>query len=386
MEKGGDNTPRPTPDEILARVMRQETKSGRGRHKIFIGFAAGVGKTYEMLSEANRRKQRGQDVVIGFVETYGRKGTEGQIGDLEIIPRKVIEYRGATFEEMDVDAILTRHPEMALVDELAHTNVPGSTREKRWQDVELLLDAGINVLSTMNVQHLESLNDVIHDITGVWVRETVPDRIIREANEYKMVDITPRALLHRLERGDIYPSDKIGQALQNWFREGNLNALREIALREIAHEVDEDLADYRREHRIDKPWAVHDKIMVCVSPNRSSLRLIRRGWRIAQRLQGDIVAVYVMNQSLSKNEAAICQDNLELAQRLNVPVVTLKGNVADELIRYSRENDITQIVIGHSTRSRWQELIHGSVINRLMRALRMIDILVVSTPHEPADR
>src|SRR5579862_61708 len=231
MDKDLSSEKRPTPEELLARVMREEKEQKCGRLKIFLGFAAGVGKTFEMLNEGNRRKQkRGQDVVVGYVETHGRAGTEEQLGDLEVIPRKKIEYRGATFGEMDTEAIRKRHPQWVLIDELAHTNVPGSEREKRWQDVEVLLDAGINVATTMNVQHLESLNDVVHDITGVWVRETVPDRIVREAEEVKMVDITPHALINRLERGDIYKPDKVQQAMGSWFREGNLNALREIAL------------------------------------------------------------------------------------------------------------------------------------------------------------
>jgi two-component system sensor histidine kinase KdpD len=203
---------RPSPEEVLARVRREEDRLSRGRLKMFLGFAAGVGKTFETLNEARRRKERGQDVVVGYVETHGRKATAEQIGDLEVIPRRKTQHRGATFEEMDTDAILARHPEVVLVDELAHTNVPGSPREKRWQDVEVLLNAGISVLSTMNVQHIESLNDTIRDITGVTVRETVPDRVVREADELEFADVTPRALINRLERGDIYPPGKIEQA------------------------------------------------------------------------------------------------------------------------------------------------------------------------------
>jgi two-component system sensor histidine kinase KdpD len=369
---------RPTPEELLARVMREEKERKRGRLKIFLGFAAGVGKTYEMLNEATRRKERGQDVVVGYVETHGRRGTEEQLGDLEIIPRKKIDYRGATFEEMDTEAILKRHPRWVLVDELAHTNVPGAEREKRWQDVEALLDAGINVATTMNVQHLESLNDTVHDITGIWVRETVPDRLLHDAAEIKMVDITPRSLINRLERGDIYKADKVQQALQNWFREGNLSALREIALREVAHEVDEDVEAYRKERHVTETWATHDRVMVCISPDRTSLRLIRRGWRLAQRLRADISAVYVENKPPDETQKEILRNDFALADRLGVPVVTLHGDVAGEIIRYARENQITQIVVGHSDRTRAQELLHGSIINRLTRELRAIDILIVA--------
>ncbi len=373
---------KPTAEELLARVMREEKRQTCGRLKIFLGFAAGVGKTFEMLSEAQRRRKRGQDVVVGYVETHGRAGTDEQLADLEVIPRKKLEYRGTTFEEMDTDAILERRPQVVLVDELAHTNVPGSEREKRWQDVEALLNAGINVLTTMNVQHLESLNDTVHDITGVWVRETVPDRILTEADEVVMVDITPRALLHRLERGDIYKADKVEQAKGAWFREGNLSALREIALREIAHEVDEDVSAYRRERRIKETWATHDRIMVCISPTKPSFRLIRRGWRIGERLHGDVVAVYVEEAAVTAEEQEILKNDFALADRLKVPVVTLHGDVAAELIRYAQENQITQIVIGHSSRSRWHELIHGSIVNKLARALRSVDILVVAAPPE----
>ncbi|MES2462735.1 MAG: universal stress protein [Armatimonadota bacterium] len=370
---------RSTPEEILARVTEEERRTGRGRLKIFVGFAAGVGKTFEMLTEAQRRRERGQNVVIGYVETHGRKGTEEQVGDLPIVPRKKVEYRRATFEEMDTDAILALHPHTALVDELAHTNVPGSGREKRWQDVDVLLSAGINVMSTLNVQHLESLNDAVYDVTGVRVRETVPDHVLRDADEVVMVDITPRALVNRLERGDIYKAEKIEQAKANWFREGNLAALREIALREIAHEVDDDLAAYRREHHVGGPISTHDRIMVCLSPTQSSLRLLRRGWRTAQRLKGEIVAVYVESRAPNAKEQETLRNDFALADRLKISVVTLNGrDIAAELIRYAHDHGTTQMVLGHSDRSRWKEFLRGSIINRITRELRSVDILIVA--------
>ncbi len=382
MDSDDGNEGRPNPEELLARVMREEEQAKRGYHKIFLGFAAGAGKTYEMLSEANRRNRRGEDVVIGYVETHGRKGTQEQLGELEVIPRLRVEYRGVTLEEMDTDAILKRSPQIVLVDELAHTNVPGSPRGKRWQDVELLIEAGIGVLSTMNVQHLESLNDLVHDITGIWVRETVPDRIIHEADEKMVVDLPPQALINRLERGDIYPPDKVDQALRNWFREGNLIALREIALREVAFDVDTQLSSYRREHRIEQTWAARDRIIVCLSPTTSSMRLIRRGWRIAQRLKGDMVAVYVESRPLKEKEQEVLRNDFALAERLDIPVVTLYGDIAEELIHYASKNQITQIVVGASSRTRWQELIHGSIISQLARELRTTDILIVAAPRE----
>lgn len=373
---------RQSPDEILARIQREEDRLSRGRLKVFMGFAAGVGKTYEMLNEAGRRKSRGQDVVVGYVETHGRKGTEEQIGDLEVIPRRKVDYRGTAFEEMDTEAILARSPKVCLVDELAHTNVPGSEHEKRWQDVELLLKAGINVLTTMNVQHLESLNDTVHDITGVWVRETVPDRVLREADEVVLVDITPEALMNRLERGDIYKPEKVTQALSNFFRGGNLSALREIAMREAAHSVDEAMEEYRRDRHISDTWATHDRIMVCISPTRPSLRLLRRAWRMSQRMKGDVVALYVEDHPPTPSQQEVLKNDMALADRLGVPVITLHGNVATELVRYAREHNITHVVLGHSNRSRWQELAHGSIVNTLTRDLRAIDILIVAAPPE----
>ena len=246
----------------------------------------------------------------------------------------------------------------------------------------MLLDAGINVLTTLNVQHLESLNDTVQEITGVRVRETVPDRIVREADEVKMVDITPRALIHRLERGDIYSRDKVQQALGNWFREGNLSALREIALREIAQEVEDDVSAYRKDKHVTDPWNTKDRIMVCISPDCSSMRLIRRGWRISQRLHAEIIAVFVESRPLTETDKEILKNDFALADRLNIPVVTLTGDVAQQLIQYARENRITQIIIGHSDRTRWQEFVHGSIINRLITSLRTIDILLVAAAED----
>lgn len=353
---------------------------GCGRLKIYLGFAAGVGKTFRMLEEGNRRKNRGQDVVIGIIETHQRRGTVAELGDLEVVPRQKIAYRGVTLEEMDTEAILARRPQICLVDELAHTNVPGSAREKRWQDVQVLLEAGITVLTALNVQHLESLNDTIYDITGVRVRETVPDQILREADEVTIIDITPRALVNRLKRGDIYAPDKVEAALGNFFREGNLSALREIALREVAREVDDDLSSYRRKKRIDAPWATGDRVMVCLSPTASSLRLLRRGWRIAQRLQADIVAVYVASKVPGDHEKRVLREDFELAERLEIPVVTLHGNVADEIIRYVTDHEITQLIIGHSRRSHWQRIWGGDIVGRLTQELHTIDILIVTEP------
>ena len=375
---------KPTPDELLARVQRSERNAGRGRLKLFLGFAAGVGKTYEMLSEANRRKsERGQDVVIGFVVTHGRVGTESQIGDLEIVPRKTMEYRGSTFEEMDAAAVIARHPKWVVVDELAHTNIPGSPHEKRYEDVLDILAAGINVLSTMNVQHLESLNDTVQQITGIKVRETVPDWVLGEADEIVSIDITPRALIHRLERGDVYPQEKVPQALSNFFTEGNLSALREIALREVASEVDRSVQSYRADNDVTIPWQTQERVMVCISPDKPSDRLLRRGWRIARFLHAEIVAVYVADDKVSSAQKKVLDTDFALASRLNIRLEEVTGrDVAAALAEYARKSQVTEIVIGHSGRSAWQETLQGSVVSKLIRQVRGIDVLVVANSLE----
>lgn len=375
-----------TPEELLARVQKEERAAGRGRLKLFLGFAAGVGKTFEMLCEANRRKhESGQDVVIGYIETHKRKDTEAQLGDLEVIPRRKIEYKGAMFEEMDTEAVIARRPTWVLVDELAHTNIPGSKNEKRYQDVIEILNAGINVESTMNVQHLESLNDTIYQITNVKVRETVPDWVLAEADEIVTKDLTPRSLINRLQRGDVYPPDKVPQALQNFFTEGNLSALREIMLREVAGAVDRSVQTYREEKNVSQPWQTQERVMVCISPDKPSDRLLRRGWRIAQRLHADIVAVYVPLGKVTLEQQKVLESDFALAGRLGVRIERTEGQgIAQSLADYARTHQVSQIVIGHSGRTRLQEMVQGSIINDLIRLVRGIDVLVVanSVPHE----
>jgi len=364
----------------------EKPNAGRGRLKLFVGFAAGVGKTYAMLSEANRRKhERGQDVVIGFVVTHKRPDTEAQLGDLEVIPRRKIDYKGSAFEEMDVAAILARRPNWVLVDELAHTNIPGSTHEKRYQDVLELLDAGINVESTLNIQHLESLNDTVHQITGVKVRETVPDWVLGEADEIVAVDISPRTLLNRLHRGDVYPIEKTLQALE-FFTEGNLSALREIALREVAAVVDRSVQDYREGQSVSQPWHTQERVMVCISPDKTSERLLRRGWRISRRLRADLVAVYVPLGTPTTDQQKVLEIDFALASRLGIRIERTEGQgIAAALSEYARAHQVTQIIIGHSGRTRWQEFRQGSIVTQLVRLVRGIDVLIVanSVPHEP---
>jgi two-component system sensor histidine kinase KdpD len=353
-----------------------------GLLKIFLGYAPGVGKTYSMLDEAHRRKNRGQDVVVGYVDDDGRQSTRDQLQGLEIIPPRTIDQNGKTVREMDIDAVIARSPEVVLIDNLAHINAAGSANTMRWQDAEVLRAAGINVLSTVNIGNIESLTDHVEDITGMPVKNTIPDGVLHKADEVELIDLTPRALINRLERGDIVPKDEIDAYRNGLFREGNLMALREIALREAAGRVDEDVLEYRKEKRIEKPWATNDKVMVCISPTRPSLRQVRKGWRMAQRLHGEALVVYVDDEPVGSREQKILDDDFALAERLGLKTVKLKGNTTQELIRYAREHSITQIVLGHSSRSRLQEIVKGSIATELARALKTVDILLVAADIE----
>jgi two-component system sensor histidine kinase KdpD len=363
------------PDSDLTSPGKADLKSPRGLLKIFLGYAPGVGKTFQMLEEAHRRKRRDQDVVIGVIDSKGREETEQETIELEKIP---LNAKG----ELNVPAILQRKPGVVLIDDIQHTNAAGSDRPKRWQDVEVILCEGIAVLATLGVQNLESLNDHIRDITGLTVDETVPDQILHSAEEIELVDLTPRALLNRIERGVVYPGREPDAETLNFYREGNLNALREIAMREAAGRVDEDLSAYRKDKNIERPWATNDRVMICVSPNRNSLRLIRRGWRVGQRLRGEVVAVHVEESNLSEQEAKILKDDFALAERLGIRTVTLRGNVATQLIGYAKDNSITQILLGHPERTRVQEVFRANLVSELARALRTVDITVVAAESE----
>ena len=355
----------------------------RGELRVYLGAAAGVGKTYAMLNEGRRRKDYGEDVVVGFVEPHRRPKTAAQVGGLEVVPRKRMAYRDSTFEEMDVDAILARRPQVALVDELAHTNVPGSRNEKRWQDVEELLDAGINVISTLNVQHLESLNDVVEEITGVRQQETIPDEVVRRADELQLVDLTPVALRNRLARGDVYPPERIDAALANYFRPGNLSALRELALAWLADRVDEGLAEYRRRHGIETPWETRERILVALTGSRDGERLVRRAARIAQRSKGELVGVHVIPQDgLADAAAEMLVEQRELVDELGGTYHEVVGaDIGEALLDAARSLNATQIVMGATRRSRWQQLTRGSVIGRVIRESGGgIDVHVISHP------
>ena len=360
-----------------------KTLRNRGRHKIFLGYAPGVGKTFTMLAEAQRRLKRGEDLVIGFVETHGREATAELAEDLPVVPRKHIEYRGRAFEEMDTAAVIARKPEWALVDELAHTNVPGSVHEKRWQSVDEILAAGINVISTVNVQHFESLNDTVYVITTVRVRETLPDSVLDRADEVVLVDLTADALINRLNRGVVYDLDKIPGALSNFFRKGNLVALRELALRKTAEEVDETLQDYIDEHEIETPWTTEDRVVVCIKAGPIAKKLVRRGYRMAKRLQGQLFVVHVHTpgETLGRHHDELAE-LFDLARNLGGNVVELSGDSeADVILHFAREHRATFVILGQSRRSRMEEILRGSsLIARIMRETEEIDVLAVADP------
>jgi two-component system, OmpR family, sensor histidine kinase KdpD len=373
----------PLREGTASNLLALRTLRNRGRHKIFLGYAPGVGKTFTMLSEARRRLERGEDVVVGFVETHGRAAIAELAEGLPVIPRTQVEYRGAAFEEMDTAAVIARRPGLVLVDELAHTNVPGSVHEKRWQSVEEIAAAGIGVVSTVNIQHFESLNDTVFQITGVRVRETLPDSVLDRADEVVLVDLTTDALINRLNRGVVYDLDKIPGALSSFFRKGNLAALRELALRKTAEEVDETLQDYIDEHEITSPWATEDRVVVCVKSGSVAKKLVRRGYRLSKRLQGQLWVVHVHTPGETLGGRRHEMEGLfDLARELGGQVAELSGDSeADAILEFARENRATFIVMGQSKRKRLDEILRGSsLIARIMRATDDIDVLVVADP------
>jgi two-component system sensor histidine kinase KdpD len=377
-----DSEHRPSPDALLEAARREEQQLAKLR--IFVGAAPGVGKTYEMLQQARARKKDGYDVVVGVVETHGRKETEVLLEDLEVIPRRRIEYRGQRLEEMDLDALIARRPQIVLVDELAHTNAPGSRHPKRYLDVEELLSHGINVYSTVNIQHIESLNDVVAQITHVRVRETVPDAIFDRADAVELVDLTPDDLIQRLKEGKVYVPKQAERALEHFFSPANLTALRELALRRTAERVDEQLLTEMQAHAIPGPWAAGERILVCVSEDPRAAGLVRYAKRLADRLHGPLSALYVEGRrslQLTEEQRDRIADTLRLAESLGGEAVTIPSSdrsIADDVIGYARDNNVTQIVIGKSTRSRWFEILHGSVVHDLVRRSGNISVHVIA--------
>lgn len=352
---------------------------------MYIGSAPGVGKTYRMLQEAHELKTEGIDVVIGLIETHNRKETADLIGDLEIVPKKKIEYKGRILEEMDTEAIIERAPELVLVDELAHTNVPTSPREKRYMDVEEILKAGIHVLSAVNIQHLESLHDIVEQITGVKVRERIPDSFLHMAREIILVDVTPEILRKRLREGKIYHPSKIEQALTHFFTKSNLGALRELSLREVADDVDERIEKAKKKSgQLTGPTGINEKIMVCVQHGGNAEKLIRRGWRMASRLKTELIILHVAKEA-SMNRSAEdwrkIQDWKKLAAQFNARFIVEQMNkrqIAKAITDVAAEHGVTQIILGQSARSRWEEIRKGSIVNTIMRYTSGIDIHIVS--------
>jgi two-component system, OmpR family, sensor histidine kinase KdpD len=373
---------RPSPDALLAKASKEESRAGR--LKIFLGAAPGVGKTYEMLQEARARQKEGKDVVVGVVETHGRKETEALLDGLEVIARRQLQYKNRTLDEMDLDAVLARGPQLALVDELAHTNVPGSRHPKRCLDVEELLSNGINVYTTLNIQHIDSLNDVVAQITGVRVRETVPDSILDRADAIELVDITPDDLIQRLKEGKVYVPKQAERALEHFFSPANLTALRELALRRTAERVDEQLLAEMQARAIAGPWPAGERLLVCISEDPRAAGLVRFTKRLADRLHAAWTALYVETKrslQLTEEERDRIADTLRLAQALGGEAVTIPGgdrSIADDVVTYAQANNITQVIIGKSTRSRWFELLHGSVVHDLLRTCGNISVHVIA--------
>ena len=358
----------------------------RGVFKLFLGYAPGVGKTFSMLSEALRRRSRGEDVVIGVVETHGRQGIAELAQQLEDVPRKKIEYKGTIFEEMDVDAILARHPGVVLVDELAHTNIPGSKHRKRYEDVQELLAANIDVLSTLNIQHIESIAPVVRSITGIVVRETVPDWVPLTASETVMVDLTPEALHARMKRGDVYSTDKVERSLKNFFRRGNLIALRELALRQVAEQVDRSLESYMEAQDIRKNWGVRERMAVCISSNPAGQYLVARGARMARRMDAELYVVHVDREfgplHRESNPNALTA-NLRFAESLGAKVIRLKGkSVADTVAAFVRSKHITQVIFGRAPVRDWRKYLYLSAVHRFLRESPAVDVHIVTQEPE----
>jgi two-component system, OmpR family, sensor histidine kinase KdpD len=377
---------RPDPDALLARVKEEQARERRGKLKVFFGAAAGVGKTYAMLEAARGQRAAGVDVVIGWVETHGRAETEALLPGLERLPTRAIEYRGATLRELDLDAALARRPALILVDELAHTNAPGSRHTKRWQDVTELLASGIDVYTTLNVQHLESLNDVVTRVTEVPTRETVPDSILEEATEVELVDLSPDDLIQRLKEGKVYVPEQASEAIRRFFRKGNLIALRELALRTTAARVDAQMEVYRRDHAVPGIWPVAERILVCVSPSPLAARVVRAARRMATGLRAEWVVVTVETPATARMSSADrdrTAQTLRLAEQLGAETVTLTGDdVSTEILTYARRRNVTRIVLGKPARPRWRETLFGSVVNELVRRSGDIDVYVITGERE----
>jgi two-component system sensor histidine kinase KdpD len=366
------------PEEWLETV--SPAPKQRGTFKLFLGYAPGVGKTFSMLSEAIRRKGRGEDVVIGIVETHGRKGIQELAEQLESVPRLKLDYKGTIFEEMDLDAILARRPAVVLVDELAHTNIPGSKHRKRYEDVQDLLAAKIDVISTLNIQHIESIAPTVRAITGITVRETIPDWVPLSSSETVMVDLTPEALMNRMRRGDVYSHEKVEQSLKNFFRRGNLIALRELALRQVAEQVDRSLESYMDAKDIRENWGVRERIAVCVSGNPAGQYLIARAARMARRMDAELYVVNVQREfAPGEKSPKILEANLLFGENLGAKVVKLKGkSVADTISEFVQNKHITQVIFGRAPIHDWRKYLYLSAVHRFLRESPSVDVHIVT--------
>ena len=377
---------RPDPDALLARVQEEEARRRRGKLKVFFGAAAGVGKTYAMLEAAREQREDGVDVVGGYVELHGRVETEALLQGLEVLPRRAVEYRSATLQEFDLDAALARKPALILVDELAHTNAPGCRHAKRWQDVVELLDAGIDVYTTVNVQHVESLNDVVAKITGVVMRETVPDSVFEQADEVELIDLPPDDLLQRFRDGKVYVAGQAQEAIQNFFRKGNLIALRELALRATAQRVDAQMRLYRRQHAIDQVWPTAERVLVCIGPTPYSTRLVRAAKRMADSLGAEWIAAYVETPAhlrLPPEARDAVVQTLRLAESLGGQTLTLSGpTMSETILAHARDRNVTKIVVGKPRRTRLQRFVLGSIVDALVQGSGDIDVYVISAARE----
>ena len=373
---------RPDPDRLLAKIQTQDTLPARGHLKIFLGYAAGVGKTYAMLKAAQQRKAEGVDIVIGYIETHGRKETEALLEGLELISRQKVNYRGTILSELALDAILKRHPRLVLVDELAHTNAPGSRHLKRYQDVEEILNQGIDVYTTINIQHLESMKDLVQQITGVTVRETVPDRVVDEAYEIELVDLPTDELIQRLHEGKVYVPDQAARALEQFFRKGNLTALRELSMRRAAERVDSQMVSYMQTKAIPGPWPAGDRILVCLSSHPLGERLVRSGRRLADDLNAEWYVIFIETPGhlhMPVENRLRIRQNLHLAEELGAQVVTITHtSVVEAVMTFAHEHNVTKIIAGKPLRPRWFELIRGTVIDQIIRSSGMIDVYVIS--------
>jgi two-component system sensor histidine kinase KdpD len=365
-----------TPDEWLAAAEGQK----RGRFKVFLGYAPGVGKTFSMLSEAVRRRSRGEDIVVGIVETHGRSRTAELAVQLEAVPRKQIEYKGTLFEEMDVDAILARRPEVVLIDELAHTNIEGSLHTKRFQDVLQILEAEIDVLSTLNIQHVESITPRVQSLTGITVRETVPDWVLDRADEVVLADLTPEALVHRMSRGDIYPQERVERALQNFFRRGNLIALREMALQRVTRAVDRTLDDYVTQKKLSGHWQIAERVAVCISANPESRDLIARGARMAEAMDAELIVLNVEGEEeLVQEQKRSLEANIQFAENVGAKVIRLKGSSVPAITAdYIAKNRITQVIFGRSAVKGWKQYLYYHALGKFMSNAPHVDVHIVT--------